>query len=607
MARTGLVTLTNYLAAERDPGPRRWPQGLPGLCAACRENGRGARPGPFAATAIGLAAFPDEEAGFALSERLSWHFGIFREALRGKDVVFDPILPEDVLLPAGGQPALVVTRTYIQEVVDFVLEGPGVILAGDGLLDVNGPHLQFSERAGQSQAVRHLKARLIDEASIQTRSAIADLLRRQCATDDLQQWWWAQATATLPWLQTAAELSVLNKLSEQKNDTLAATLKGLGTDTVWLAALLHQGGYDGRHGEIIALCKSDVNEGAADAIAPIQTTSVVPLVECAAKAQLRPHAHTAYQRARRRRIRQRGHTGDVLLREITELSNYLSENPLSEGTVNDWFNRLRRIAQAWGDGWVLRQAIASVPSDLDLQTLADRAGSDEPTLATAALLEHGARSHNKDGDWWHQSLSSCVSDLDRRHWVFSLLSIARPQAVLDVAPSLDDVVSALSPKHFAAVRYALGWFMKSSVARELVFAEPLRLRQVEVTPRVLWLIRAVGTDATVEWADRRLETNFESLLQPGVGDMRSLLRAVGCRTTVKAKQLKHSRSLLPLGGWASDIKLGALSLGLAREILRDPDQWPGDLAQRAAEKIGTRLASQASTLAATAQANAWFT
>jgi hypothetical protein len=50
-----------------------------------------------------------------------------------------------------------------------------------------------------------------------------------------------------------------------------------------------------------------------------------------------------------------------------------------------------------------------------------------------------------------------------------------------------------------------------------------------------------------------------------------------------------------------------LSLGLAREILRDPDQWPGDLAQRAVEKIGTRLVSNASSLAATAKSDAWFT
>jgi molecular chaperone DnaK len=69
-------------------------------------------PHPFAATAIGLAAFLDKEAGFALSERLSRHFGVFREAHSGEDVVFDPILPKDVSLPAGGQPPLVVTRRY---------------------------------------------------------------------------------------------------------------------------------------------------------------------------------------------------------------------------------------------------------------------------------------------------------------------------------------------------------------------------------------------------------------------------------------------------------------------------------------------------------------
>ena len=69
-------------------------------------------PHPFAATAIGLAAFLDKEAGFALSERLSRHFGVFREARSGEDVVFDPILPKDVSLPAAGEAPLVVTRNY---------------------------------------------------------------------------------------------------------------------------------------------------------------------------------------------------------------------------------------------------------------------------------------------------------------------------------------------------------------------------------------------------------------------------------------------------------------------------------------------------------------
>jgi len=69
-------------------------------------------PHPFAATAIGLAVFLDQEAGFALSERFSRNFGVFREAEAGADVVFDPIVCKDVSLPAEGQAPLVVQRTY---------------------------------------------------------------------------------------------------------------------------------------------------------------------------------------------------------------------------------------------------------------------------------------------------------------------------------------------------------------------------------------------------------------------------------------------------------------------------------------------------------------
>ncbi|MCV7101768.1 Hsp70 family protein [Mycobacterium palustre] len=69
-------------------------------------------PHPFAATAIGLAVFLDKEAGFELSERFSRHFGVFREAHAGTDVVFDPIVPKDASLPPDGHTPLVVKRTY---------------------------------------------------------------------------------------------------------------------------------------------------------------------------------------------------------------------------------------------------------------------------------------------------------------------------------------------------------------------------------------------------------------------------------------------------------------------------------------------------------------
>ncbi|MDD4866530.1 MAG: Hsp70 family protein, partial [Mycobacterium sp.] len=66
----------------------------------------------FAATAIGLAVYLDTDAGFALSERFSRHFGVFREAEAGAGVVFDPIVPKDAALPADGRSPLVVSRNY---------------------------------------------------------------------------------------------------------------------------------------------------------------------------------------------------------------------------------------------------------------------------------------------------------------------------------------------------------------------------------------------------------------------------------------------------------------------------------------------------------------
>lgn len=69
-------------------------------------------PHPFAATAIGLAVFLDKESDFELSERFSRHFGVFREAHAGADVVFDPIVSKDASLPDDGRSPLVIKRTY---------------------------------------------------------------------------------------------------------------------------------------------------------------------------------------------------------------------------------------------------------------------------------------------------------------------------------------------------------------------------------------------------------------------------------------------------------------------------------------------------------------
>jgi hypothetical protein len=69
-------------------------------------------PHPFAATAIGLANFLDEDAGYQLSDCLTRHFGVWREEERGHTVSFDPIFMKDTRLPRMNEPSLVAVRRY---------------------------------------------------------------------------------------------------------------------------------------------------------------------------------------------------------------------------------------------------------------------------------------------------------------------------------------------------------------------------------------------------------------------------------------------------------------------------------------------------------------
>jgi molecular chaperone DnaK (HSP70) len=69
-------------------------------------------PYPSAAIAIGLAIAADEDAGFELSDRLSRHFGVFREDDGGRAVIFDPIFDREARVPSAGQAPVVSRRVY---------------------------------------------------------------------------------------------------------------------------------------------------------------------------------------------------------------------------------------------------------------------------------------------------------------------------------------------------------------------------------------------------------------------------------------------------------------------------------------------------------------
>lgn len=69
-------------------------------------------PYPFAATAIGLAILADTQSGYSLKEQFTRHFGVWREADSGRQIIFDPIFAKGTRLPEPHALPLVRTRYY---------------------------------------------------------------------------------------------------------------------------------------------------------------------------------------------------------------------------------------------------------------------------------------------------------------------------------------------------------------------------------------------------------------------------------------------------------------------------------------------------------------
>lgn len=63
-------------------------------------------------TAIGLAIQADAQAGYKLRDRFTRHFGVWREADGGRDVVFDSLFAKGTTLPGRGEPPLELRRSY---------------------------------------------------------------------------------------------------------------------------------------------------------------------------------------------------------------------------------------------------------------------------------------------------------------------------------------------------------------------------------------------------------------------------------------------------------------------------------------------------------------
>jgi molecular chaperone DnaK (HSP70) len=63
-------------------------------------------------TAIGLAVQADATQSYTLRDHFTRYFGVYREAERGTQIIFDPLFERETPLPAAGEQALSIRRSY---------------------------------------------------------------------------------------------------------------------------------------------------------------------------------------------------------------------------------------------------------------------------------------------------------------------------------------------------------------------------------------------------------------------------------------------------------------------------------------------------------------
>ncbi len=502
-------------------------------------------------------------------------------------------------------------RTYegqkeepMQEIVDFIFSGPGIVLSEDGLLETSGSGLRLSDRAGRAQAVRHLKARLADDVLPETRIAAATSLRRHATeADRLQDWWWDLENSTNDWLETASKLRIFAVADSDKEARLALKLGEYNSGSTWATDLVAEGDYTGSDDRVFSLLKKELNDGAVETVKPVGHGTPIADALIATHLAMSRSPHVASNFQRNQDDERPQHEQGIYL-SIIRCTEAVSR--ISATTEFDWYQRLILIRQEWGDGWVLRQAVSAIPQVVDLHGVAEMTEADQ-VLTVAVAAEAEARTHRRDIEWWKSNIDGQPDGLQKIHWAFSLLTVAYSPVIAALSDQLNTVVDGLFPKHYLSLRNAIRAFHENpAVSRGIAIHELLRLNQATLSARTLWLARAGATESTVEQIDKRIMNGFVELLESVPGDLRELARVAGKAKAIKFDHFRGRRASLPIGGWSSTTKLGTLSPRLAGEILQHPGQWPGDLVQRAIENFERRLWSDFPSLSQVADDNDWF-
>lgn len=493
-----------------------------------------------------------------------------------------------------------------EEIVNFILGGYGVVLAEDGLLDSGGGPLVFSDHAGRAQAVEHLKRRLEGSQSVEMAQVLCSNLARYVeAEDDLDKWAKKTFDDDVIWLNIAAPLGILNSGLPGQDARIAKAMASYESDAHWASDLLARSKYIGKNDAVVAAIIGDINDGAYELLSKGQLRASTPgnVAALALMALGRGSGPSVERNTSRQRVRARA--GAATYSKLAAATAALPAQSV-DGTPKDWARYFDSVADIWGDGWVLSRALSLTPSDVDLGVTAAIMKSDDG--AVAARHVQAMRDNRGNPTWWATRLALEASPRDRSLTVLGLFANAHVAVFTANAETLNDLLDSLPDRYFAAVHAAVLSDSSGLSSRQLFIGDAVRRSPTRFGPRALWLFRYVAADSGNEHITRALLSD-PAFTVFGIGgvDLRGPVRFVASHKKLKLGTFHGKRSLLPTGGWASDIEFPALKKTEVRAVLDAPIEWPADVVHLASQKAAAELESKAKNLHVVALDEGWFT
>ena len=485
----------------------------------------------------------------------------------------------------------------VKTVVEFILDGPGLVLAEDGFLDESGRPLQFVEDTGQEHAIACAKGRLATNGPVGDMVAAAQLLKRHTSAEEAANWWWAQFEPTDIWLTVAGELGCLHDCQqyEDRITQVAESVTGPIVERLTAAAC------DSRNSRVVNQCISDLNDGALWTATPGHGTPLGRLVAAARSATRVFTTGRSSLRTRRRK------SVDSQLSRILQSTVQYQQLPAPGNDHHAWMDRLAKVADLWGHDWVLRHAVARLPQTVNFAS--DGLQFDTLDDVTCQILHRQieARKRRADVDWWKAWQSELTQPGEFCYWVVCLITQAHNSVTASLAGQISDTVDNLTVWHYRALREAIK-DLTGAHGTQLNLQDQLRRSIIQLSPRALWLVRVAATEQTIAQIDSKIASApdcLTTLLPVADGTcVNELLRVAGSRRVIRPSALDGTRSLLNSQAW-DDVNLGAVTAKQARAILKNPGEWPTELISRAMQVEAGEL-EKLSAIAGVASEHHWF-